>query len=75
MKITKQLENRKIRKIDWGSDEWVKALYVGSSFIIGLNELSREVVLPYDPKDEEWVLLNPHIPLKDLKVKPVEEIE
>lgn len=75
MKLTPQLTNRKIRKADWPSDEWVKILYVGADFAIGLNQSNKESVLPYDKRDEEWVLLNPHIPLKPLKIKPTEDVE
>lgn len=75
MKITKQLENRKIRKAEWPSDEWMKVLYVGADFAIGIDQSSKEVVLPYDKHDDTWILLNPHIPLKQKKETEIEEVE
>lgn len=75
MKLTDQLNNRKIRKAEWPRDEWLKVLYVGADFAVCIDQSLKEVVLPYDKHDEDWILLNPHIPLKPLKIKPVEDVE
>lgn len=75
MKLTPVLCNRKIRKSEWPKDEWLKVIFVGRDFSVCIDQASKECVLPYDKNDDTWILLNPHIPLKQEKETEIEEVE
>lgn len=74
MKINNQLRWRKIKRKEWPDNEWIKVMYVGSDVAVVIDQSKKESVMFYDKNDEDWLLVNPYIPLMPLQEKD-EDIE
>lgn len=62
------VRGRRVRKREWPADQWIKVTYVGTDFVCAKTWEAEEVIFPYDERDHDWHLFNPHIPLKPLKI-------